>query len=179
MPLCKSSTLSLMRVIFSPIITTFFTKIGRKCYPMNLWAVFNLSQTASYGCDQNWAKFGPLLFVILEILNAIDRPIVHWLSKTSALPNKGRPTEERELCAGRCGEGPSLFFSPFVFFLAYEDTFLHIISPSEYTFTLSIPLSLWTFFCANHIQCTTYQLEETFQDCDFSSTDMWDLWPHL
>ena len=31
----------------------------------------------SFGCfDQNWAKYGPFLLVILEILNAMDRPIV-------------------------------------------------------------------------------------------------------
>ena len=128
----------------------------------------NISKT--YLCQRLFTNFQKKE-VLISYLNL--------LSKTLGPPNKGRLTEERELCAERCGEGPSLFFSPFVFLLAYEDIFLHIISPSEYTFTLSIPLSLWTFFCANHIQCTTYQLEETFQVCDFSSTDMWDLWPHL
>ena len=34
------------------------------------------SFSPSDGFDQNWANSGPLLFVILEILNAMDRPIV-------------------------------------------------------------------------------------------------------
>ena len=34
---------------FLPIAATFLTKIGRKYFPLNLWAVFPLSQTASYG----------------------------------------------------------------------------------------------------------------------------------
>ena len=55
--------------------------IGRKYFPLNLWAVFHLSQTASYGFDQNRAKFGPLLFVILDIRNAMVRPIVDWLNQ--------------------------------------------------------------------------------------------------
>ena len=59
--------------------------IGRKYFPLNLWAVFHLSQTASYGFDQNWAKFVPLLFVILEILSGMvmDRPIVHRIDSWS------------------------------------------------------------------------------------------------
>ena len=44
---------------FSPITTTFLTKIGRKDFPLGRWAVFHLSQTASYG-----SKFGPLLFAL-------------------------------------------------------------------------------------------------------------------
>ena len=64
----------------SPITTTFLT-MERKYFPPNILAVFHLSQTASYGFDQNRAKFGPKLFVILEILNAMVRPIVDWLNQ--------------------------------------------------------------------------------------------------
>lgn len=134
--------------------------------------------TVAIKIEQN---LGLHFFVILEILNAIDRPIVHWLSKTSGLPNKGRPTEERELCAGRCGEGPSLFFSPFVFLLAYEDTFLHIISPSEYTFTLLNPISLWTFFVQITFSEQPNNCKRIFKFVISVqlTTDMSDLWPHL
>ena len=31
------------------------------------------------GFDQNWAKSGPLLYAILEIMNAMDRPMVQLL----------------------------------------------------------------------------------------------------
>ena len=41
---------------------------------MNLWAAFHLPQTALDGYDQNCAESGPFLFVILEILYAMDRP---------------------------------------------------------------------------------------------------------
>ena len=63
-PLCKISTLSVRRVIVLPIRTpqvdsTFLTKFERKDFPLGLWAVFHLSQTASYG-----SKFGPLLFAL-------------------------------------------------------------------------------------------------------------------
>ena len=39
---------------------------------------------------------GPLLFVILEILNAMDRPIVHWVSN---IETRGFSTWEPTFCA--------------------------------------------------------------------------------
>ena len=65
-----------------------FVKYFMEIFPLDIWAVFHLSQTASDGFDQNWAKSGNLLFVILEILNALDRPIVQCMvwSLTRAHP---------------------------------------------------------------------------------------------
>ena len=60
---------------FSSISTTFWQK-SKKTFSMNLWAVSLLSQTASDGFDQNWAKSGPLFFLTLEILYALDISIV-------------------------------------------------------------------------------------------------------
>ena len=47
-------------------------------FSLHFLAVFHLSQTVSGGFDQNLAKSGLLLFVILESLKAMDRPIVQW-----------------------------------------------------------------------------------------------------
>ena len=58
---------------FTSISTTFLNNILRKYFPRNLWAVRYMSQTASDCFDQNWAKSGPLLFVIIEILNVMER----------------------------------------------------------------------------------------------------------
>ena len=61
-----------------------FDKYLTEIFSLNLWSVFQLSQTASDGFDWNWVKSGPLLFVIFQILNAMDRPIVDtkiWLRR--------------------------------------------------------------------------------------------------
>ena len=50
---------------------------------MNFWAAFHLPQTALDGYDQNCAESGPFLFVILEILYAMDRPRVEWFNQES------------------------------------------------------------------------------------------------
>ena len=41
------------------------------------------------GFDQNWAKSGPLLYAILEIMNAMDRPMVQWFEDKSQPPTQG------------------------------------------------------------------------------------------
>ena len=41
------------------------------------------------GFDQNWAKSGPLLYAILEIMNAMDRPMVQWFEDKSHPPTQG------------------------------------------------------------------------------------------
>ena len=55
-----------------------FDKYLTKIFSLNLWVVFHLSKTALEGFDQNWAISGPLLCVILGILNAMDRPKVQF-----------------------------------------------------------------------------------------------------
>ena len=77
-PLCKISTLTATPFMFFVHKYLIFDKYLPEIFSMNLWSVFQLSQTASDGFDWNWVKSGPLLFVIFQILNAMDRPIVQW-----------------------------------------------------------------------------------------------------
>ena len=76
-PLCKISTLTATPFMFFVHKYLIFDKYLTEIFSLNLWSVFQLSQTASDGFDWNWVKSGPLLFVIFQILNAMDRPIVH------------------------------------------------------------------------------------------------------
>ena len=77
-PLCKISTLTATPFMFFVHKYLIFDKYLTEIFSLNLWSVFQLSQTASDGFDWNWVKSGPLLFVIFQILNAMDRPIVQW-----------------------------------------------------------------------------------------------------
>ena len=83
-PLCKISTLTATPFMFFVHKYLIFDKYLTEIFSLNLWSVFQLSQTASDGFDWNWVKSGPLLFVIFQILNAMDRPIVHWLRGLSS-----------------------------------------------------------------------------------------------
>ena len=78
-PLCKISTLTATPFMFFVHKYLIFDKYLTEIFSLNLWSVFQLSQTASDGFDWNWVKSGPLLFVIFQILNAMDRPIVQCL----------------------------------------------------------------------------------------------------
>ena len=49
-----------------------------QCFPESLGSFLPVPKTSD-GFIQNWAKSGPLLFVISEILNAMNRPIVQWI----------------------------------------------------------------------------------------------------
>ena len=81
--LCKISTLTATPFMFFVHKYLIFDKYLTEIFSLNLWSVFQLSQTASDGFDWNWVKSGPLLFVIFQILNAMDRPIVQCLIQWS------------------------------------------------------------------------------------------------
>ena len=74
--LCKFSIFTVTPFMFVVPMYHIFDKYLTKIFSMKLWTVFHLSQTASDGFNQNWAKLRPLLFVILEIFKTMDRPIV-------------------------------------------------------------------------------------------------------
>ena len=84
-PLCKISTLTATPFMFFVHKYLIFDKYLTEIFSLNLWSVFQLSQTASDGFDWNWVKSGPLLFVIFQILNAMDRPIVQCTMRLSPL----------------------------------------------------------------------------------------------
>ena len=79
-PLCKSSTLAVTPFMFFVHKYHFVDKYLTNIFSLNLWPVSYLSQAASDGFNQNWTKSGPFLFVVLEIINAMDRPIVQWFN---------------------------------------------------------------------------------------------------
>ena len=96
--LCKISTLTATPFMFFVHKYLIFDKYLTEIFSLNLWSVFQLSQTASDGFDWNWVKSGPLLFVIFQILNAMDRPIVQWLLQLQGLwrclsKERGGPAE--------------------------------------------------------------------------------------
>ena len=100
--LCKISTLTATPFMFFVHKYLIFDKYLTEIFSLNLWSVFQLSQTASDGFDWNWVKSGPLLFVIFQILNAMDRPIVHCIgcpiniSHHEAAHSMGKKSRKKE-----------------------------------------------------------------------------------
>ena len=63
---------------FLPISPRFLTNIRCRYFSLNIWVVYDQLELDWCIFDQNWAKTRPLHFQIFQILNAIDRHMVHW-----------------------------------------------------------------------------------------------------
>ena len=68
-----------------PISPRFLTNIRCRYFSLNIWVVYDQLELDWCIFDQNWAKTRPLHNQIFQILNAIDRPIVHCLKKNKCL----------------------------------------------------------------------------------------------
>ena len=64
---------------FLPISPRFLTNIRCRYFSLNIWVVYDQLELDWCIFDQNWAKTRPLHFQIFQILNAIDRRIVHCI----------------------------------------------------------------------------------------------------
>ena len=65
---------------FLPISPRFLTNIRCQYFSLNIWVVYDQLELDWCIFDQNWAKTRPLHFQIFQILNAIDRRIVHCVT---------------------------------------------------------------------------------------------------
>ena len=61
---------------FAHIIATLTNSIS-KYFPLKFWTLFDLRELKISNSSQNWARSANLHFIILEILNAMDRHIEH------------------------------------------------------------------------------------------------------
>jgi len=66
---------------FLPISPRFLTNIRCQYFSLNIWVVYDQLELDWCIFDQNWAKTRPLHFQIFQILDAIDRLIVHWVGR--------------------------------------------------------------------------------------------------
>ena len=73
---------------FLPRSPRFLTNIRCRYFSLNIWVVYDQLELDWCIFDQNWAKTRPLHFQIFQILNAIDRPIVHCINSSSGIPWK-------------------------------------------------------------------------------------------
>ena len=64
---------------FLPRSPRFLTNIRCRYFSLNIWVVYDQLELDWCIFDQNWAKSRPLHFQIFQILNAIDRRIVHCI----------------------------------------------------------------------------------------------------
>ena len=74
--LASVQTLSVMRVMFYPHTYHIFDKKWREIFSPESLSSFSSVSNSFIKLDQNLAKFRPSLFVIIEILNAMDVPKV-------------------------------------------------------------------------------------------------------
>ena len=64
---------------FLLISPRFLTNIRCQYFSLDIWVVYDQLELDWCIIDQNWAKTRSLHFQIFQILNAIDRPIVHCI----------------------------------------------------------------------------------------------------
>ena len=78
--MCQISNLAEAQNKFFAHIIAILTNSIWKYFSLKFWTLFDLRELKFSNLSQNWAKSANLLFVILEILNAMDRHIEHCSS---------------------------------------------------------------------------------------------------